>query len=77
MLLFILSFLLFVFAMLYLMIWVHNENKNFTVTIIFYQFFQNSWESNSRKYEAAPKDNRSNAHGAQPEIFEGSVNISE
>ena len=51
-------FLLFVFAMLYLMIY-------FTVTLICNQIFQNKWGSDSKKYKTSPTDKQITSYPIQ------------
>ena len=44
--------------MLYLMIFTHNENKSFTVTMIYNHIFQNKYESNGKKHKASAEDKK-------------------
>ena len=40
------------------MIFTHNENKSFTVTMIYNHTFQNKYESNGKKHKASAEDKK-------------------
>ena len=54
----LLSFLLFIFAIIYLMIQRDNESKTFIGGIIYNHIFQSRCPSDSKKYKASTSDKR-------------------